>query len=200
MKARTRGRLFAPVVSGLLVVSGLVGLPGRASAASCGVWRWDVKTLSDSRRTDVDFTPQATTVKALRKKNAPSRLSENTPRLAGVEDQVWRIRAQLITATIEDDSDVHLVIASAREKKMIVEFPHPSCVDKPFKRPQMRRARREFFNACGSISSSSFTDLRGRVRITGVGFWDEDHGQTGVAPNAIELHPVLAFSRSCSRR
>jgi hypothetical protein len=40
---------------------------------------------------------------------------------------------------------------------------------------------------------------RGRVRIctranvTGVAFFDFIHGQTGVAPNGIELHPVLAF-------
>jgi len=29
--------------------------------------------------------------------------------------------------------------------------------------------------------------------VTGVAFFDYDHGQTGVAPNAIELHPVLRF-------
>jgi hypothetical protein len=29
------------------------------------------------------------------------------------------------------------------------------------------------------------------VRITGVGFFDRDHGQTGRAPNIFELHPVL---------
>jgi hypothetical protein len=29
--------------------------------------------------------------------------------------------------------------------------------------------------------------------VTGVAFFDFDHGQTGVTPNAIELHPVLAF-------
>jgi hypothetical protein len=32
-----------------------------------------------------------------------------------------------------------------------------------------------------------------RVVVEGVGFWDDDHGQAGVAPNAIELHPVLSF-------
>ena len=26
-----------------------------------------------------------------------------------------------------------------------------------------------------------------------LGFFDFEHGQTGVAPNAIELHPVLRF-------
>lgn len=32
-----------------------------------------------------------------------------------------------------------------------------------------------------------------RARVTGVAFFDFDHGQTGVAPNAIELHPILDF-------
>jgi hypothetical protein len=32
-----------------------------------------------------------------------------------------------------------------------------------------------------------------RATVTGVAYFDFQHGQTGVAPNAIELHPVLAF-------
>jgi hypothetical protein len=32
-----------------------------------------------------------------------------------------------------------------------------------------------------------------------VGFFDFWHGQNGVAPNAIELHPVLGFSGTCRR-
>jgi hypothetical protein len=36
--------------------------------------------------------------------------------------------------------------------------------------------------------------LSGTATETGVGFFDIPHGQTGVAPNAIELHPVLKFS------
>jgi hypothetical protein len=35
------------------------------------------------------------------------------------------------------------------------------------------------------------------VVVTGVGFWDEIHGQTGVSPNGIELHPVLGFAGDC---
>jgi hypothetical protein len=33
-----------------------------------------------------------------------------------------------------------------------------------------------------------------RARVTGVAFFDFLHGQTGVAPNGIELHPVLGFA------
>lgn len=36
--------------------------------------------------------------------------------------------------------------------------------------------------------------LCARARVTGVAFFDLDHGQTGVAPNAIELHPILGFT------
>jgi hypothetical protein len=36
--------------------------------------------------------------------------------------------------------------------------------------------------------------LCSRARIVGVAFWDFKHGQTGVAPNAIELHPILGFA------
>jgi hypothetical protein len=32
-----------------------------------------------------------------------------------------------------------------------------------------------------------------KARVTGVAFFDFDHGQEGVAPNAIELHPILGF-------
>ena len=33
-----------------------------------------------------------------------------------------------------------------------------------------------------------------KARVTGVAFFDYQHGQTGVAPNAIELHPILGFA------
>jgi hypothetical protein len=35
--------------------------------------------------------------------------------------------------------------------------------------------------------------------ITGVGFFDIVHGQSGVAPNGIELHPALDFRCSDCR-
>jgi hypothetical protein len=38
--------------------------------------------------------------------------------------------------------------------------------------------------------------LKGTATVTGVGFFDIIHGQTGVAPNGIELHPVLRVSNS----
>ena len=62
----------------------------------------------------------------------------------------------------------------------------------------METAKQALINACGTPGTSSFTQLHGTATITGVGFFDFKHGQTGVAPNAIELHPVVGFSGACS--
>jgi hypothetical protein len=45
-----------------------------------------------------------------------------------VEERVFHVRAQVIQATVEDDSDIHLVIAprASRRRAMIVEFPRQS--------------------------------------------------------------------------
>jgi hypothetical protein len=60
------------------------------------------------------------------------------------------VRAQVVEAKVEDDSDIHLVMAprSTRSQTMIVEFPHPACVASPFEPPQMRAARRSLLSRC----------------------------------------------------
>jgi hypothetical protein len=111
------------------------------------------------------------------------------------------VRARPIQAKLEDDNDIHLVISvpTAPSKTMIVEFPKKTCVASPLKRYRIAHARQQFLNNCGAVSSSSWLKLAGSVTITGVGFWDEKHGQTGVAPNGIELHPVLGFTGDCHK-
>jgi hypothetical protein len=66
---------------------------------------------------------------------------------------------------------------------MIAEAPSPSCTGgaTAFRRGQMSRARAAV-TVCPSAT------------VTGVAFFDFFHHQTGVATNAIELHPVLDFT------
>ncbi|EWM11974.1 hypothetical protein [Kutzneria sp. 744] len=51
-----------------------------------------------------------------------------------------------------------------------------------------KKPRSEFTT---KYTTSSFKTANVPVTITGVGFFDFLHGQTGVAPNGIELHSVL---------
>jgi hypothetical protein len=73
---------------------------------------------------------------------------------------------------------------------MIIELPASNCVGvgSPFG-TGISRARQQFdarFTATTSMKTTSTA-----VTVKGVGFWDFLHGQTGVAPNGIEVHPVL---------
>src|SRR5262249_36007381 len=73
---------------------------------------------------------------------------------------------------------------------MIAEIPDPACVGSgsPLA-ASITKSRAEFdakFTPTGSFQTANVP-----VTVTGVGFFDFQHGQTGVAPNAIELHAVL---------
>src|SRR5581483_1420180 len=69
-------------------------------------------------------------------------------------------------------------------------IPAPTCVGSgsPFL-SGITNARSQF-DAKFSVTTS-FQTTSTPVQITGVGMFDFLHGQTGVAPNGIELHPVL---------
>lgn len=53
-------------------------------------------------------------------------------------------------------------------------------------------ARASFISKCGQ-PASDWQSLGAIAYISGVGFWDFPHGQSGHAPNYAELHPVTAL-------
>jgi hypothetical protein len=209
MGARRPLRLLA---AGALLFAGastawLFAVPSSASPtalgrASCGVERWGVKTLTDKEAASVNLKAKTTSVRALRRLRRPTGLRYRG-RIFGVETTTYRVRAVVVEMKLEEDDDIHLVIAQpgATSLTMIVEFPAYGCTrgaPAPT-RAAMRSARAALVRACGTPTRSSFTQLRGAATITGVGFFDLFHGQTGVAPNGIELHPVLTATRIVCR-
>jgi len=181
--------------------SATAGPPAQPAAVSCGVERWAVKTLSDPDAPRVNFQPRTTTVTALRSLRPPARLPKT--RISPVEFRTYRMTALLVEAKREADRDIHLVIADPahRGRTMIVELPDVACQGPAgsIKRSQMQSARRRLEAACGVPSRSHFKQLRGNATITGVAFFDDLHHQRGVAPNGIELHPLLSFASSSCR-
>jgi hypothetical protein len=108
------------------------------------------------------------------------------------------VKARLVEAKIQGDGDIHLVIADLTfpAKTMIVEFPDPACTSASASkfRSRMKQAHAAIMTQCGFLPHAGFRLLTGTATVTGVGFFDSVHGQPGVAPNGIELHPVLGFS------
>jgi hypothetical protein len=106
------------------------------------------------------------------------------------------VRAHLRAFVKEDDRDIHLIVSRPdhRHHKMITELPNVHCqgAASSIKKHAMRLARRHFIAACGR-PSTSFQTLHGLAKIKGVAFFDIPRGQTGAAPNYIELHPLLRF-------
>ena len=169
--------LVVLVAAALATFAALATQPSSAATRSACVGdRWTVKTLQDrphllpARETKIHF---------LITRPAPSHLPAT--RLP-FEHHVFTVTAAVELVRPEGDSDLHVVLQSGRNH-MITEAPSPSC-DRhatPYRRRQMRVAR-------------NHVRLCARARVTGVAFFDFDHGQTGVAPNAIELHPILRFA------
>ncbi|HEY2016782.1 MAG TPA: IPT/TIG domain-containing protein, partial [Bryobacteraceae bacterium] len=160
------------------------------SFGQCGVERWTVKTGTDADARLVDLNAvTATTLAHLVSLPAPANKPDNN-RVQPVEATVFLMNATLVEYKLEDDSDYHLVLRDSAGKTMIAEIPLPGCVGpgSPFTAP-ISSARSEFssrFTPTDNIRTTSIP-----VRVKGVGFFDFLHGQTGVAPNGIELHPVL---------
>lgn len=161
-----------------------------AAASSCGVERWSVKTGTDPDAGQVQLASSSgTTVASLDGLPAPSSLPSDA-RIAPTETTAFVLDAYLTGYKLETDEDYHLVLTDGGGHTMIAEIPAPDCVGagSPFA-PGIASARSEL--DARYTPTSTMTSVNVPVRVRGVGFFDYNHGQTGVAPNAIELHPVL---------
>lgn len=156
----------------------------------CGIERWDVKTLTDPAAPQVNFTPKPATVEDLAALPVPAGFGPDAARLAP-ELQTYMVTATLVEFKEEADSDFHLVIQGASGQSMIAEIPHANCAQGSRVLVQISAARTHFIDKLGQPSPTSWTRANAPITLTGVLFFDVPHGQTGVALNAVELHPIL---------
>jgi hypothetical protein len=163
--------------------------PSSTPTPNCGVERWSVKTGTDPDASAINFVTQPTTIATMRSWTPPSPIPPNN-RVAPFETAVWTVNANLLEYKFEDDSDYHIVLQDEAGNTIIGEIPSPGCVGSgsPFA-VSIANARMKF-NAMFT-ASTSFQFANVPVQVTGVGMFDFLHGQTGVAPNGIELHPIL---------
>jgi hypothetical protein len=165
------------------------GQVGETAVGGCGVERWAVKTGTDADANSVNFTPTDTTISALSGLSAPSTHPANN-RVTPTETTVFRLsNITLVEYKLETDSDYHLVLSDGTNT-MIGEIPSPSCVGSGSVFASGISKARAAFDA-KHTATSSFQTANETVTVTGAGFFDLPHGQTGVAPNAIEIHAIL---------
>jgi hypothetical protein len=173
----------------IFVLLAVALLPSRL-LGQCGVERWQIKTGTDSDAGSVNLnvsTPNS--IASLTALAKPSSIPP-TSRIQPTETTLWLLNATLTEFKLEGDSDIHLVLVDETGNSMIAEIPDASCVGSgsPFA-SGISNARAQFTSQF--TPGSSFQTVNVPVQIIGIGMFDFLHGQTGVAPNGIELHPVL---------
>lgn len=163
--------------------------PAQGGPSACGVERWAVKTLTDPAASQVDLAPTPVTVEQLAALPVPDGFGANAPRL-GPEFRAYTVRATLVEFKEETDSDIHLVLQGESEAAMIAEIPDSECALGSRVQTQIAQARARFVDTFGN-PTTSWHRVDASVTVTGILFFDVLHGQTGAAPNGIELHPII---------
>lgn len=168
------------------------GIAQRETPTHCGVERWDVKTMTDPAAERVNLTPSFATVEQLAALPVPAEFTRDAARLPS-EFQTYTVKATLVEFKEEADDDIHLVVLGTSGESMIAEIPQPACAQGSRVEAQIAQARERFVDIFGQPSRTSWNEVNAPVTVTGVLFFDVHHGQRGVAPNAVELHPVISI-------
>ena len=164
----------------------------------CGKERWAVKTSADKDAMKVNFTPEVTTVHVLTSLPAPTRadLDAHPDTRFPAELKTYTVTVYLVGYKAETDEDFHIVLAdlNAPLETMIAEMPSGDCVP-PSLTDSSTKLRASWQKRFG-VATARFKRVppqKIKLEVTGVGFFDFLHGQTGVAPNGFELHRILSW-------
>jgi hypothetical protein len=181
--------------------SGSLTCPGpgnpKANGGPCGTERWNIKVGTDPGASAIALDVVPNTIAAL---VALPANGGGASRTSPTETTIYELKDVVLTEVkLEtNDSDYHLVLSDGTHT-MIGEIPYPlTCGSASTWACFISRARSEvdaMFNVTATPQFPSTT-----VTVRGVGFFDTPHSQNGVAPNAIELHPILqlCFGTGCT--
>jgi hypothetical protein len=173
-----------------LVASTLLALA--APALGCGSERWNVKVARDRDAARIATESQPITVARLGRLPAPPDPDRReSSRWRPVETTTYRVTARLTAIRHERDGDLHLILEDG-PAHMIAEAPSSRCVGGSRFSAQLRAVRRAISGRFGYVRRAIYPDIP--VTVTEVGFFNRLHEQDGVAPNGIELHPVLSIT------
>lgn len=170
---------------------------GEGHIAGCGTERWAVKTLMDPDASAISTTPIDTSIENLVAIPRPVASTIPEDGRNPIEEKVYRVHARLLRYKLETDNDIHIVLGSIQDPRvtMVAEIPAGSCTTNQDYGPLFDELRQDLSLRFGPPTPRFHQLPRNtRVVVTGVGFFDFLHGQSGMASNGLELHPVLHLS------
>lgn len=162
-----------------------------APSWACGTERWPVKVMTDADANRVILTAEDATIHDLTALQAPPNPDAYRSKRFPAELQAYRIHATMTLIKREADQDYHIVLSDSAGETMIVESPDPQCAEGSKAAAEITAVRSAIDAKLGSITRPLHLHLP--VTVNGVLFFDKIHGQTGVAKNGVELHPLLSI-------
>jgi hypothetical protein len=153
----------------------------------CGFERWPVKILTDQDSKRVDFTPTDSSVAKLNTLKVPGTYPYDRRLVRG-----WGIECLPGTSAPHRDARRDGLGPAYSHRRSGSERHHNDCRD-----PAP-------FCALGSGHEKDYETARAKaqqiplgalIEVEGVGFFDIMHGQSGVAKNGFEIHPVLKITQ-----
>lgn len=203
-------------LGGLLLILGAIDGSLTAQQLCGGVERWAVKVGSDQAASTISLaSPVPTLLHDLIQLPRPTLPSNDTTRHAQ-ETTVRVVDGRLVKFKRESgrtgDQDYHLIISDDTlifspggggtqplPHSFVAEIVDPACVPgrngtagtTSMFQAQLQAVFDKFHQQFSNITGG-WNDSEGiPVRVTGIGFFDRPHGQTGRAMNGLEIHPVL---------
>jgi hypothetical protein len=198
----------------LLAILLILAASAAAQEPCGGVERWSVKMAADSDSSQINRQPINISIHDIGEIEKGEAIPADETERLPTERSVYVVDGFLVKFKLEagkkGDSDYHLVVtdetltfAPDSHHSVIAEIVDPDCVEgrkHTVSSPTVFASEMATAKAAleakfpNRAEGSGWTDGEGiPVRITGVGFFDRPHGQTGRAPNGIELHPVLSI-------
>ena len=200
----------------LLAATLILATPVVAQQPCGGEERWAVKVAADSDP-QINLQPIPISIHDLSQVQTGDPLPDNDFERLPSERKVYVVDGFLVKFKLEagktGDSDYHLVVSDetltfasgsgnpGSTHSVIAEVVDPDCImgrKSTVSSPTIFAS--EMATAKAALEAQ-FPDLKKGggwndaggipVRVTGVGFFDRPHGQTGRATNGIEIHPIL---------
>lgn len=162
----------------------------------CPRERFLIKTATDDAAQSIVQT-QSTTIPTLAGLQRPPQPPPRFSRVGtdDVEQTIFSVDARIVGVQVQLDGDYQLHLAGLNGGTMTAAVTNPDCMfGSPFQ--SRASAARGFLNArVGFLGVLGFHPADLRVRVTGIGFWNDSNTNTiGKAPNDIALQPVLDIS------
>jgi hypothetical protein len=159
--------------------------------AQCGGERWPVKVAADPDAGLIVTTRMPASIATLRSFPSLRPLPQDR-RLGPIETTIYSVTATLTEYKLDDDGDYSLILSDDVGRTMVAAIPSPTCLTGSRFASEIVAARTAFearFHA-----TSEYQRAMVPIEIRGVGFFDFLHGQRGMAPYGLALHPVIYLS------